>query len=73
MSVIPVSSDQFSYMLAKAVNRVDGGGDFIRNVDAVWRFAVRSGLADRWGVDKVQAHMAAAFKAVPARYRRSPR
>jgi hypothetical protein len=66
-TTIPESSDTFSYLLARAVNRVDYGGDFIRNVDAVWRLAEKSGLAQKWGVDKVQAHMAAAFKNVRRR------
>jgi hypothetical protein len=67
MTVIPCSSDAFSYALARAVNKVDYGGDLIRNVDAVWRLAARNGLAEKWGVDKVQRHMAAGFKTVRRR------
>jgi hypothetical protein len=67
MTVIPESSDAFTYMLAKAVNRVDYGGDFIRNVDAVWRLAETSGLAQKWGVDEVQRHMSRAFRDVRRR------
>jgi hypothetical protein len=69
-AVLPESSDMFSYMVAKAVNRVDYGGSLIRNVDAVWRFAEKSGLSQQWGVDRIQAHMARAFKDVR---RRRPR
>jgi hypothetical protein len=68
-TVIPESSDMFSYMLAKAVDRADHGGDFIRNVDAVWRFAEKSGLAQKWGVDRVQKHLAEAFKGIRRRKR----
>ena len=67
MSVIPESSDVFTYMLAKAVNRVDYGGSLIRNVDALQRFAERSGLVSKWGQDLVQPHLAAGFKNVQRR------
>ena len=44
MSVtIPESSDAFTYMLSRSVTRVDYGGSLIRNVDALWRFAEKSG------------------------------
>ena len=63
-SVLPESSDVFTFALARAVNKVDYGGDLIRNVDAVWRLAERNGLAEKWGIDKVQRAMADAFKHV---------
>jgi hypothetical protein len=70
MSIIPRSSDSFTYKLARTVNRVDSGDiSFIDAVDSMQRFAERSGLIERWGVNKVQAHMARAFKDV----RRRPR
>jgi hypothetical protein len=69
-SVIPRSSDSFSYKLARTINQVDSGEvSFIDAVDTMQRIAERSGLIERWGVDKVQAHMARAFKDI----RRRPR
>jgi hypothetical protein len=52
MSVIPESSDMFSFMLARSINKVDYGGSLVRNVDAVWRFAEKSGLAEKWALTK---------------------
>jgi hypothetical protein len=67
-SILAASSDTFTYMLARAVNKVDYGGSLIRNVDALQRFAERSGLVDKWGQDKVQRYLAEGFR--PLRRRR---
>jgi hypothetical protein len=71
MTVIPESSDAFTYALARAVNKVDYGASLIRAVDALQKLAERSGLVEKWGQDEVQRHLASAFK--PLMHRRRTR
>jgi len=70
MTVIPASSDTFALLVAQRSNATNYGASFIRAVDACQRFAQRSGLVERWGQDRVQRHLAEAFKGIR---RRRPR
>jgi len=67
MTVIPESSGRVSYSLATRPSTCDyHPGSFIARSTPCRSWAAL-GLVEKWGQDKIQAHMAAALKSVRRR------